>query len=186
MQLRGHAGRRANRCLMAQKEPNFKVSRPLLAEVVRGVDRELESRRALNAGLQQLIAFSGILLAAAFALGSRVGKADIGCAAQTLLIIFFVGAVVGLLAVLLVALFGLGPQGRTLPNPETFRYYATEATKNSEIRADLFGVEVDAMEDLAAGNQRRAKCQRLALRALIAPLVFAAAGAITLFFAAHG
>ncbi|MGH2973807.1 MAG: hypothetical protein ACRDLL_02925 [Solirubrobacterales bacterium] len=78
------------------------------------MDRELESRRALNVGLQQLIAFTGVLLAAAFALGSRIGKADVDCAGQTLLTIFFVGAILGLLVVLLVALFGLGPQSRTL------------------------------------------------------------------------
>lgn len=171
---------------MVQNGPKLKVSRSLLAEVVRGVDRELESRRALNAGLQQLVAFSGVLLAAAFALGARVGKADVGCAAKTLLVIFFVGAVLGLLGGLLIALFGLGPQGRTLPNPDVFRFYASEAVKDSEVRADLFGVEIDAMEDLAKGNQRRAECQRLALKVLVAPLLCAAGGAITLFFSSHG
>jgi hypothetical protein len=171
---------------MAPIEPKPKVSRSLLAEAARGVDRELESRRALNSGLQQLIAFTGVLLAVAFALGERVGRADVGCSAKTLLIIFFVGAVVGLLGVLLVALIGLGPQGRTLPNPEVFRFYASEGTKDSEVRADLFGVEVDAMEDLSTGNQQRAECQRLALKVLFVPLIFAAAGAITLFFTGHG
>ena len=146
----------------------------------------LESRRALNAGLQQLIAFSGVLLAAAFALGSRIGRANVSCSAQTLLTIFFVGVVVGLLVTLLIALVGLGPQGRTLPNPEVFRFYASEGIDDSEVRADLFGVEVDAMQDLAGGNQRRAECQGIALKVLVGPLVFAAAGALTLFFAAHG
>lgn len=166
---------------MAEYEARLKVSRSLLAEVVRGVDRELESRRALNAGLQQLIAFSGVLLAAAFALGARVGRADVGCAAKTLLIIFFVGAVLGLLSGLLIALFGLRPQGRTLPNPDVFRFYASDSVKDSEVRADLFEVEIDAMEDLAKGNQTRAEHHRLALKVLIAPLLCAAAGAITLF-----
>jgi hypothetical protein len=115
-----------------------------------------------------------------------VGKADVGCAAKTLLIIFFVGAVIGLLATLFIALFGLGPQGRTLPNPDAFRFYASEAVKDSEVRADLFGVEIDALEDLAKGNQRRAECQRLTLRVLIVPLLCAAGGAITLFFNSHG
>ena len=150
------------------------------------MDRELESRRALNVGLQQLIAFTGVLLAAAFALGSRIGKADVNCAGQTLLTIFFVGAILGLLIVLLVALFGLGPQSRTLPNPEVFKFYAAEGVGDSEVREDLFEVEVEAMEDLAKGNQRRAECHRLALKVLVGPLVFAAGGAITLYFASHG
>lgn len=171
---------------MTKKEPSLKASPSLLAETTRLVDRELESRRALNAGLQQLIAFTGVLLAAAFALGARVGKADVGCAAQTLLIVFFVGAVVGLLAALLVTLFGLGPQGRTLPNPETLRFYASEGVEDSEVRADLLDMEIDVMEDLSSGNQRRAECQRLALRVLVVPLIFSAAGAITLFLASHG
>jgi hypothetical protein len=161
------------------------VSETLLAEAARLVDRELESRRALNAGLQQLVAFAGVLLAAAFALGSKIGEAEVDCVAQTLLVIFFVGALVGLLAVLVVVLLGLGPRGRTLPNPEVFRYYAAEGTADSEVRADLFEVEIDAMEDLAKGNQRRAECQRLALKILVGPLFLAAAGAATLFFA-HG
>lgn len=171
---------------MAQKEPGLKVNRSLLAEVVRGVDRELDSRRALNAGLQQLIAFTGILLVAAFALGARVGRANVDCGAKTLLIIFFVGAVLGLLCGLLIALFGLGPQNRTLPNPEVFRYYASSEAQNAEVRADLFEIELEALESLGGGNERRAKCQRLALKVLVVPLVFSAAGAITLFFSANG
>lgn len=161
-------------------------SKMLLAEAARYVDRELESRRALNAGLQQLIAFTGILLGAAFAFGARVGKADVSCAAHTLLVLFFIGAVVGLLAVLLIALFGLDPQKRALPNPEVFSYYmSSEDVDESEVRADLMDVEVEAMKNMAKGNARRAKCQRYALLALLAPLAFSAAGAITLFFSSH-
>lgn len=162
------------------------MSKTLLNEVARSVDRELESRRALNSGLQQLIAFTGVLLAAAFALGARVGKVEVDCAAQTLLVIFFLGAILGLLAALLIAIYGLGPQGRTLPNPQVFRFYASEGARDSEVRADLFEIEVDALEDLGKGNERRAKCQRLALRILIGPLIFSAAGAVTLFFGSHG
>ena len=162
------------------------ISEVLLAEAVRLVDRELESRRALNAGLQQLIAFSGVLLAAAFALGSRIGDANVSCTVQALLAVIFVAAIAGLIAVLVVALFGLGPRSRTLPNPQVFRYYAAQKVEDSEIREDLFEVEVDAMEDLAQGNQRRAECQRLSIKILVAPLFLAAAGAITLFFASNG
>jgi hypothetical protein len=171
---------------MAKEESSPKVNRFLLAEVVRGVDRELDSRRTLNAGLQQLIAFTGILLVAAFAFGARVGKADVGCTAKTLLIIFFVGAILGLLGALLIALFGLGPQKRALPNPDVLRYYASNGAPNAEIRSDLFEIEVEALEDLGNGNERRAECQRLALKVLVVPLVFSAAGAITLFFSSNG
>lgn len=167
---------------MADEEPQTQVSKALLSEVARGVDRELESRRALNSGLQQLIAFSGILLGAAFALGVRIGEAHIGCTAKTLLTIFFLGAIGGLLGALLIAISALGPQPRTLPNPEVFRFYANERTDDAEMRADLFGVEVDALGELHEGNQRRARRQRLALRILGAPLVLAAAGAATLYF----
>lgn len=170
---------------MAGQKPELRVSKALLAEAARGVDRELESRRALNAGLQQLIAFTGVLLAAAFALSVRAGQADVDCVAHTLLTVFFVGAISGLLMPLLIALTALGPQKRTLPNPDIFRFYASTRTKDAEMRADIFEVEIDALEDLYDGNQRRAKRQLLAMRILLAPLVFAAAGAATLFFASQ-
>jgi hypothetical protein len=165
------------------KTDEIKVSMALLAEVVRGVDRELDSRRALNAGLQHLITFAGALLAISLAFAAKAAAADVGCSAQTLLTIFFLGSIGGLLATLAVALFGLGPQPRTLPNPELLRFYAIAGTRNAEIRADLFEAEVDAMDDLKLGNDRRAKCQLIALRILFVPLASAAAGAVTLFFA---
>ena len=168
---------------MSNPKPETRVSRALLAEVVRGVDRELDSRRALNSGLQHLITFAGALLAISFALAAKAAGTNISCPARTLLTIFFLGGIGGLLATISVALFGLGPQPRALPNPDLLRFYATAGTKNPEIRADLFEVEVDAMDDLHAGNERRAKCHRLALRTMFLPLACAAAGAATLFFA---
>jgi hypothetical protein len=167
---------------MPNPEPQTNVSPALWVEVVRGVDRELDSRRVLNSGLQHLITFAGALLAISFAFAAKAAAVDVGCSAQTLLTIFFLGAIGGLLATLSVALFGLGPQPRALPNPELLRFYATAGTKDPEIRADLFEVEIDAMGGLYKGNERRAKCHRLALRILFLPLACAAAGAITLFF----
>jgi hypothetical protein len=170
---------------MSSPKPHTRVSRALLAEVVRGVDRELDSRRALNAGLQHLITFAGALLAISFALAAKAATVDVGCSARTLLTIFFLGGIGGLLATLSVALFGLGPQPRTLPNPDLLAFYATNDTKNPEIRADIFDVEMDVMSDLHKGNERRARCHRLALRLLFLPLSSAAGGAITLFFASQ-
>lgn len=152
----------------------------LLAETSRLVDRELDSRRALNSGLQQLIAFSGALLAISFAAGSRLGRLELDCVPSALLIFFFLGAVVGFVAVLLVAISALGPQKRSLANPEVLRYYAVSKASAVEMYSDLFEVEIDALEDLHEGNQSRAESHRLALRMLVIPLFFAAGGAITL------
>ncbi|HEX5715554.1 MAG TPA: hypothetical protein VF179_05300 [Thermoanaerobaculia bacterium] len=168
---------------MDEPKPDSRVSKALFAEVVRGVDRELDSRRALNSGLQHVITFAGALLAISLALAAKAATVEVGCSARALLAIFFLGGISGLLAAIAIALFGLGPQPRALPNPDLLRFYATSGTKNPEIRADLFEVEMEAMENLHHGNERRAKCHRLALRSLILPLTCAAGGAITLFFA---
>lgn len=169
---------------MPVPKPDTRVNRTLFAEVVRGVDRELDSRRALNSGLQHLITFAGALLAISFALAAKAATVEVACAARTLLTIFFVGGIAGLLAAIAIALFGLWPQSRPLPNPDLLRFYATSGTKNFEIRADLFEVEIEALDNLHHGNERRARCHLFALRILFLPLACAAGGAITLFFAA--
>jgi hypothetical protein len=130
--------------------------------------------------LQQLIAFAGALLAVAFAAGARIGRVDLGCLAHPLLIGFFIGAVLGLVVVLLISLLALGPQKRALPNPDVLRYYASNRARAAEMRRDLFEVEVEALEDLHEGNEKRARRHRLALRILVGPLIFAAGGAVTL------
>jgi hypothetical protein len=102
------------------------------------------------------------------------------CIPAALLTLFFVGAVIGLVAVLLVAIAALRPERRSLANPELLRYYAASGAPTAEMHSDLFEVEIDALEDLHSGNQNRAERHRLALRMLVVPLIFAAGGAITL------
>jgi hypothetical protein len=158
------------------------VSTQKLAEIARAVDRELESRRALNAGLQQLVGFAGALLALAFALGAHISRHELGCSGKVLVTVSFLGTLISLLMILIVALSGLRPQPRTTLNPETFRFYADQGTSDAEVRRDIYGTEVDLLEELQSGNDLRAKRHRLALYLLPLPLGLAAVAAITLFF----
>jgi len=158
------------------------VSQEKLSEIARAVDRELDSRRALNSGLQQLIAFTGVLLALAFAVGARIARHELTCAAKVLIAISLLRTLLSLLAIVLVALSGLKPQHRTTLNPETFRYYGEQGTKDSEVRSDIYDTEIQLLAELQEGNGLRARRQLLALSLLLLPLLFASGGAVTLFF----
>ena len=158
------------------------VDADLLEIASNAVDRELESRNALNTRLTATITFAGALLAAALTLGRSAGSVDLPCVAYIAFAISFVGAVLLLVASIALSISAIQPEPRNRANPKLLRHYATEGSPTGEVRADTYKLEVSLLEQLGPGNTLRAHRLRLAQRLLAGALTFAAAGSLILFF----
>lgn len=155
-----------------------------LLEIAQGaVDRELESRNALNARLTATITFAGALLAAALTLGRSAGTVPLPCGAYVAFAIAFVAAVALLVAAIAISISAIQPELRNRANPDLLRHYATKRSEMAEVRADTYKLEVSLLDQLGPGNTTRASRLRLGQRLLAGALGLAAAGALILFFA---
>ena len=158
------------------------VGPELLAIAGTAVDRELESRRELNARLSATIAFAGLLLAAAFGFGNQVGRLELSTVFDVLTSGCFVLAVSALVLAVALALYALLPDPRNGPNPALLRFHAVEGSKDEEIRKDVFKLEVSVLRQLEPGNTQRAAALLRSQRIVGMALTVAAVGALILFF----
>jgi hypothetical protein len=157
---------------------------PELLELAKGyAATELSSRETLGNRLAALISVAGALLTLSVAEAHDAASTHFQDSWHTVFSVEFAGAIVALVATILIALRSLGPHLRCVPKPELLRYYGEAGGEIPEIRQDAYKLHVALLDQLAESNRGRAKGFRRALAALIVALIFAAAAAGTVYFA---
>ncbi|MGZ4288092.1 MAG: hypothetical protein ACXVH1_31460 [Solirubrobacteraceae bacterium] len=129
------------------------------------------------------ISLSGALLAAAFALSKNAADLRIHGAAHIVFSVAFLAAVALLVAAILVSVIAIQPSLRHRLNADLARYWARESVSADEARADAFKLDVALLDQLGAGNERRASRLLAGQYCVVGALLAAAAGAIAIFFA---
>jgi hypothetical protein len=166
-----------------QKEELAHVSAEIAGLTSAAVARELSSRDALNGRLASTITVCGALLAAAFALSKNAADLKIHGATYVLFSITFSAAVVLLVMAMLICVAAIQPDLRHRLNPALARYWARNRAADEAARTDGFRLDVALLDQVGAGNTRRASRLLLAQYFLVAALVAAAVGALVIFFA---
>ncbi len=157
-----------------------RVPPELLALAETAVSREADSRAALNARLTSTITLAGALLVAAFALSKNAADLHLHGTTHTAFSASFLGAVALLVVAMILSAAGIAPEPRYVENPQLLRYWARHGDLDESLK-DRYKLDVALIEQLAAGNSRRGRILRLAQRTVAAAILFAAAGAVTLF-----
>jgi hypothetical protein len=182
--------RRANRCLaeaeralQGWREAELRPIDPDLLALAQGyVETEREGREALGNRLGALITLAGALLALSVAGAREAAGAHLNGTSRTVFSAAFVGAVVCLVGVLIIALTSVGPDLRANPSPELLRHYGEQGTTTDEVRKDAYRLSVAVVAQLGPTNGSRARGVKRARLALILALFFAAAAATTVYF----
>jgi hypothetical protein len=154
----------------------------LLMVVHDHVETELASREGLGNRLAGLITVAGALLALSVAEAHTAATTHLDGLGRTIFSVAFVAAVSFLLAVMIISLRSLGPELRSVPEPELLRYYGERGSDIGDVRKDTYKLYVALLSQLAEGNRDRALGVRAGLGALIAALVFAAGAAGSVYF----
>jgi hypothetical protein len=165
-----------------QKEDLPDVSATVAELAATAADRELKSRDALNGRLANTITVCGALLAAAFALSKNAADLKIHGAADTAFAIAFAAAVALLVVAILLCVGAIRPEPRHRLSAELARYWSRQEIPDGEARTDVFKLDVALLDQLAAGNTRRAYFLRRAQYFLVGALISAAVGALVIFF----
>jgi hypothetical protein len=154
----------------------------LLAFAQGHVETELNGRESLGNRLGALITLAGALLALSVAAARDAAGAHLDGTSRTIFSVAFVGAVVCLVGVLLIALASTGPDVRANPSPELFRHYGEHGATTDEARKDAYRLSVAVLAQLGPTNSSRAQGVKRARLALILALVFSAVAACTVYF----
>ena len=163
-------------------EELHEVSPELLALIHGELERELASRRELNARLTATITFAGVLLALGFGQGHRLGNTNAHGPALATFQISFAAAVALLVLSIGLAVWGLLPTRRDRSNPDVLRHYVRVGSGPDELRVDFYKTAVDTLQQTGTGNDLRGERLLKAQRALVLALVLTAVGALILFF----
>jgi hypothetical protein len=185
-----HMRKRAARQLTAHQEAHqdwhdaeLKAIDPELLALTHGyVEAELNGRESLGNRLGGLITLAGALLALLVAAAREAAGAHLDGTARTIFSITFIGAVLCLVAVLLIALHSMGPDVRATPSADLLRHYGEHGTTTDEAREDAYKLSVTVLAQLDPTNRSRAEGVKRARLALILALLLAAAAAGTVYF----
>jgi hypothetical protein len=173
----------AEKALAGWREAELRPIDPELLALAQGyVEAELKGRESLGNRLSGLITVAGALLALSAAAAREAAGAHLDGTSRTIFSVAFVGAVVCLVGVLIIALASTGPDLRANPSPELLRHYGEYGTTTDEVRKDAYKLGVAVLSQLEPTNRGRAEGVKRARLALILALVFAAAAACSVYF----